>query len=59
LNISLATSGGVRTGDDVIKTMIAGADAAVVVLEIYRQGPVAVQEILAGIRRFLDAKHFS
>jgi len=59
LNIPLAASGGVRTGDDVIKTMIAGADVAVVVSEIYRQGPVAVQEILAGIRRFLDAKHSS
>ena len=59
LNISLASSDDVRTGDDVIKTMIAGADVAVVVSEIYRQDPVAVQEILVGVRRFLDAKHSS
>lgn len=59
LNIPLAASGGIRTGDDVIKTMIAGADVAMVVSEIYRQGPTAVHEILAGLRRFLDAKHSS
>ena len=31
LHIPLAASGGVRTGDDVIKTMIAGADVAIIV----------------------------
>jgi len=59
LHIPLAASGGIRTGDDVIKTLISGADVAIVVSEIYRQGPNAVQEILAGIRRFLDVKHSS
>jgi len=58
LNIPLAASGGIRTGDDVVKTMITGADVAVVVSEIYRQGPNSIDAILAGVRRFLDTNHY-
>jgi len=58
LNLPLAASGGIRTGDDVIKTMIAGADVAMVVSEIYRQGANSIDAILAGVRRFLDGNHY-
>jgi len=58
LKIPLAASGGVRTGDDVIKTIIAGADVVMVVSEIYRQGPNAIDSILAGVRQFLDTNHY-
>lgn len=59
LEMSIAASGGVRTGEDAIKVMIAGADVVMVASEIYRQGPDAVSKILAGISSFLDASHFS
>lgn len=58
LHIPLAASGGVRTGDDVIKTMIAGADVAIMVSEIYRHGLDTISEVLAGIHRFLELSHF-
>lgn len=57
LTIPIAASGGVRTGDDTIKTLMAGADVAMVVSEIYRQGPDAIHDILAGIQRFLRQNH--
>ncbi len=57
LKISVAASGGIRTGDDTIKAMIAGADVGMIVSELYRQGPDAVKDILAGIQRFLDFNH--
>jgi dihydroorotate dehydrogenase (fumarate) len=53
LKVSIAASGGVRSGDDAIKTIIAGSDVAMVVSEVYRQGPDAIREINAGIQRFL------
>ncbi len=54
LDLSIAASGGVRTGEDALKAMIAGADVVMVTSEIYRQGPGAIQEILQGISHFLD-----
>ncbi|XZE55050.1 dihydroorotate dehydrogenase-like protein [Planctomycetaceae bacterium SH139] len=54
LDLSIAASGGVRTGEDALKTMIAGADVVMVTSEIYRQGPGAIQKILQGISHFLD-----
>lgn len=57
LNLSLAASGGVRTGEDAIKTMIAGADTVMVTSEVYRQGPDAIKNIQQGISHFLDASH--
>lgn len=54
LRISVAASGGVRTGKDSIKAMIAGADVVMIVSELYRQGADAVNDILAEIQRYLD-----
>jgi dihydroorotate dehydrogenase (fumarate) len=59
LRIPVAASGGVRTGDDAIKAMIAGANFVMIVSELYRQGPVAVKDIIAGIRRYLSARRLS
>lgn len=57
LELSLAASGGVRTGEDALKAMIAGADIVMVTSEIYRQGPDAIQSILQGISHYLDNSH--
>ena len=57
LDLSIAASGGVRTGEDAIKAMIAGADAVMVTSEIYRQGPDAIRKILQGVSQYLDISH--
>ncbi|TWU43484.1 Dihydroorotate dehydrogenase B (NAD(+)), catalytic subunit [Novipirellula aureliae] len=60
LRIPIAASGGVRTGEDAIKTMIAGADVVMVTSEIYREGPDVVCKINQGIRQFLtNSPHHS
>ncbi|QDS96054.1 dihydroorotate dehydrogenase 2 [Roseimaritima multifibrata] len=56
--MSIAASGGVRTSEDAIKAMIAGADVVMVTSEIYREGPAAIDKIIHGIERFVDNSHF-
>lgn len=56
--VSIAASGGIRTGEDAVKAMVAGADAVMIASEIYRAGPDAIRNILQGIRAFLDASRF-
>ncbi|WP_044301429.1 dihydroorotate dehydrogenase-like protein [Rhodopirellula sallentina] len=57
LDLSIAASGGVRTGEDAIKAMIAGADVVMVTSEVYREGPDVIHNIQQGIRRYLTAHH--
>ncbi len=56
LTISVSASGGIRTGEDVMKSIIAGADVSMVVSELYRHGPDAVRDMLAGVSRHLTLK---
>lgn len=59
LSIPVVASGGIRSGEDAIKAMIAGADVVMMVSELYRQGPDGVKDVLAGIQRYLDANHLA
>ncbi len=47
LKISLAISGGVNSGDDVFKSVKAGAHAGQVVSAVLRDGPAAIRRMLA------------
>jgi dihydroorotate dehydrogenase (fumarate) len=58
-SISLAASGGICYPEDVKRTVIAGADVAMVTSEIYRAGPTAIEELITGIGDFLSVHHFS
>lgn len=58
LALSIAASGGIRTSEDALKAMIAGADVVMITSEIYRKGASAVQEISSGIQRYLATGHF-
>jgi dihydroorotate dehydrogenase (fumarate) len=58
LKISIAASGGIRNSEDAIKSMIVGADAVMIVSEVYRQGPDTVQRIVSGIQQYLKSRHF-
>ncbi|MCM2370189.1 dihydroorotate dehydrogenase-like protein [Aporhodopirellula aestuarii] len=57
LDLAIAASGGIRTGEDAIKAMIAGADTVMVTSEVYREGPDAISSILQGISHYLDHSH--
>ena len=58
-SISLAASGGICSPDDVKRSVIAGADVAMVTSEIYRAGPEAIEGMLSGLRNFLSLHHFN
>jgi len=51
----LAGNGGIGRPKDVIKTLLAGADAAVVVSAIYREGPDVIRTMLDGLRQFMES----
>ena len=55
LDLSIAASGGIRTAEDAIKAMIAGADVVMITSEVYRVGPAAIRKMVHGIERYLEA----
>lgn len=50
---SVAASGGVSSVEDVINTVIAGADTVMIASEIYRSGPDIVSHLLDGLQSYL------
>lgn len=56
--LSIAASGGIASGEDVIKVLLAGADVAMVTSEIYRGGPDVIRTLLDGLTVFLEKHHF-
>jgi dihydroorotate dehydrogenase (fumarate) len=58
LNLSIAASGGIRSSEDALKALIAGADAVMVTSEIYREGPDVIRTILDGISRFIQYSRY-
>lgn len=57
--ISVAASGGISVPQDLIKTIIAGADVAMVTSEVYRTGPDAVAHLLDGLGSYLFRHGFT
>lgn len=58
LNGSICASRGIYDGDDVIKMLLAGADAVQLVSTIYRNQPKVVADILAEMNRWMDEKGY-
>ncbi|MGB7344618.1 MAG: dihydroorotate dehydrogenase-like protein [Pirellulaceae bacterium] len=56
--LSIAASGGVSSGEDAIKAIIAGADVAMVTSAVYREGPEVIRQITDGIRRHLELSSY-
>lgn len=50
----LAASGGISSPSDLIKTLLAGADVAMVTSAIYRESPDVIRTYLDGLRVFLS-----
>lgn len=56
--ISVAASGGISAPQDLIKTIIAGANVAMVTSEVYRAGPDSVAHLLEGLTSYLGRHGF-
>ena len=58
-DLSIAASGGVRTAEDALKAMIAGANVVMITSEVYRSGASAISRLVQGVERYLDAHGFA
>ena len=59
LSASLAGSTGVETADDVVKYLLAGADAVMTTASLIRNGPHHVITLVAGLEAWLERKGFA
>lgn len=50
----LAANGGIARPKDVIKVLLGGADAAMVVSAVYREGPDVIRKMLDGLTQFME-----
>ncbi len=56
---SLCSSTGIMNSDDVIRMILAGADAVQVVSTLYKNGPDHMKTILTGMEKWMDDKKYS
>jgi dihydroorotate dehydrogenase (fumarate) len=56
---SLAATSGVHTAEDVLKVLLAGADAAMLASALLARGPGLLAELEAGLRRFLEEREYA
>lgn len=59
LELDLAASGGIRNEVGVIKMLLAGAAAVQIASVLYSKGLTKIQEILTGLEKWMEEKHFS
>ena len=57
--LSLAATSGVQTSEDVVKLVLAGADAVLIASELVRRGPELVTELADGLRSWLDEREYA
>lgn len=58
-NMSIAASGGIGDSTDFIKTLLAGADVAMITSAIYRDGPTVIGTMLEGLLNFMERRHIA
>jgi dihydroorotate dehydrogenase (fumarate) len=56
---SLAASTGVQTADEVIKYLLAGADAVMTTSALLRNGPAHLRTLLSGLETWSKARNFA
>ncbi|MGM0666150.1 MAG: dihydroorotate dehydrogenase-like protein [Bacteroidota bacterium] len=57
--MSISASTGVRTGDDIVKYLLAGADAVQVCSILYSEGHEYIRELLASVESWMKSKGFN
>lgn len=58
INASLAITSGVQDHEDLIKSLMAGADVAMICSEILRKGPGRMQEILLDLQNWMEVNEY-
>ena len=58
VNLSLACGGGVHTPADIVKSLLAGADAVQVVAALLIRGPGRLGELLKGLTEWMEAHEY-
>lgn len=58
LDGSICSSQGIYTAEDVIKMILAGADAVQLVSTVYKNQPGVIREILTGLNNWMDRKEY-
>ena len=58
LDISLAATSGIHFSEDVVKTLLAGADVAMMAAALLRYGPKWLETVLAEFTRWLESKEY-
>lgn len=56
---SLAASSGVQAPGDIIKLLLAGADATMTASSLYRNGPGHIRTLVDGVRSWLEEREYS
>jgi dihydroorotate dehydrogenase (fumarate) len=56
--LNIAISGGVHTGEDIVKSLLAGATAVEVCSAIYQGGNAAIQEMLTAVEQWMGRKQY-
>jgi dihydroorotate dehydrogenase (fumarate) len=59
LNVSLAATTGVHTSDDVLKLLLAGADAVMTTSSLYKKGPEHISTLIEGTRAWLEEREYA
>ncbi len=57
--VSLAATSGVGTSDDVVKLLLAGADAVMLASALLRQGPGLLSELTDGLTAWLEEREYA
>jgi len=57
--IDISASTGVRTGDDIVKYLLAGADTVQVCSVLYSEGHGYIKELLASVESWMQSKNFN
>jgi len=58
INASICANNGIFTGEDVIKMVLAGADATQVVSTVYKHGPKQIGKMIKSIEEWMEAKGY-
>lgn len=58
VSFNLSCSGGVQSADDVVKSLLAGADTVQTVAALLRRGPGELAVMLAGLRRWMEEHEY-
>ena len=56
--LTLAASGGVHSGEDALKMLLAGADVVHLASALLQRGPQALMEVLDGVKHWMEVREY-